>query len=325
MDPEKMGPQFAWSETTNIRRKTANPNDPTTANEERGSTILHRVDLDTIDIGGMGQAHAMALATWGHGESRQWTAAEREHGSDTEIGTGQRSLFKPGFDQPPTLSGLFSTRKGRVAATRSVGIMANLMEGRGKELKPDTNLSPHSAPLVEKVTGEPQKISNSEDFWPEPRQADVSINPGRTGTKTYPPDARDESRTSIRRRIPEDEVRAGGTTLREHMQTMRQPGPRGWDQDYGPHRHEVERQGELFPETNGINGGDTVIEHGRNVRSEVRQELYLGGYGGPGRHRQGMGEASEMMAVSEREHRPMSHEDALASLIGRQMNRPGKR
>jgi hypothetical protein len=219
--------QFGWVETTSI---SENPSDdPYEASTMNASTRIHHMDLSATRpnaVGGRsGDSDASVSAHWSSKGPSLWTEEDIQNEANLEVkhvaGEGQYSLLHAGEREAPTIESIGSTKKGRFAAARGVGIMANLAQQRaGREVEGSTNLSPQSAPMVSKLTGVPHPVTNGVGFREEPIP---TLVPDASRPERIEGEWRGEKHTQIHRMIPESEVKAGGQRLKTHMEAMRGP------------------------------------------------------------------------------------------------------
>lgn len=170
--------QFGWLETTavtetkskeNLERYPEGSEERAASGfaqavpETRGVTSLQRIELGA-GPGERTRSHAEIRGGWTNYGSRAWGAGELAAGKNFEE-NGQGTLFTPAYQGRGSIYELYSTKKSRVAAMRGVGAVANIMERHtGREPGASTNLSPHSAPMVSKLTGVEHEPSNDIDF-----------------------------------------------------------------------------------------------------------------------------------------------------------------
>jgi hypothetical protein len=249
--------QFKWAERTS---QTTGPG------LNKGTARLHYTDTSST-IGRPddphADVHAQVVASWHHEAPRPYTEDEihfeEDAGPRDENNNRQGRLLTPGRDSGPTIHGLASTRQGRFASARGVGMMANRLEeltGR-RDVSGTTNLSAQSAPLVSKLTGEEHAQTNTISFQDDPTLLSA---PGGGRPEVEETESSEGLKTRYNRYLPNEVAKAGGQRLKQHMSAMR-VNPMGTP---GPEDTATYEQGQLMPEPQGHRGTttfDTVLRH----------------------------------------------------------------
>lgn len=242
--------QFRWVEETTTRRT---PGEEGRSAWSQGSTSLTRMHQDPDyrfpDEPGWAHADSKIAVEWSDRAPREWTEPEA-HAASMGVGPAfpharehpsQGMLFEPGYHNPPKVTYMQGTHRSRFATMAGLGTAAGIAQQvTGEVPVPDTDLSMHSAPLVERMTGRRQEISNTMDFpsgetvgtykEPMPDQPEFTSDTNIDGTWTR-----------RHRFIPDSEIKQGRRNITSYMREQR-----------GPQLDTKSQQGQLFqPEGRG--------------------------------------------------------------------------
>ena len=272
--------QFGWIEDTQVTHRPAeNEFSPASTVGHSSMTRVAMDEADTIGEDRIAPQEARITANWSSVSPHLHSDKDIEAGRNFhELPAGidpvadpdawnakkhprQGTLLNAGRESPPKVDFMESTKRSRFATMGGLGALANVVhEQTGKLPIASSDLSEHSAPLVGRITGEEQKVSNDMDFV-KPLQREMVDLPETELHNVYSDDSAwsQTKRTSVTtfRTVPDTEIAAGKAMLVTHMRAIRGPKP--------------DTTEKMFPDP----GGPSLEEHQANTDKAGRVEAVL--------------------------------------------------